>query len=588
MIVLLIAFFMPFMACAEMSQEKTYALGQQAANSLKQPFKGDLSKVDGYQTATPPESKIEPHQLQEMAAKRFSQSEVGTFIVTSEKERKHIDLSNDPILLQADRIINNPEAELQLEEREEVVPLSYKTITCQKPLTLKFTLDKVFTPVIKTKKVPVQVTVRIHVKDLFATGKKLIHKSIPAGHWPHQTKVRFFNIWNKKDIHGQPYDVTLDDLLSLDAVIREHGGTHYFHQSKNASHWVNYSWQDSRITILQTQKEVHPHWTVSNEAIDELMDRTNATLLSEEIIEGEETRTIEGVSVSSPIWRLRETYEVIIDECDTCTPLLENHKTTGCEYISSKCLKEIDGKCLVEERVYKCPDKLGALKRTRLIGDAPYCLDGSCADQAYSRNQDMLEVFSKLSIFQEMQKDIKAGIIFKGTSKQCSKKCLGFGNCCQSLKGWGISMGLSRCSEEEKELAKLKAAGKAVYVGTYCAERFPVTNTCIRKKSSYCCFGSRLVKAVQEQGRKQLGIGWGSPESPDCRGLTPEELSRIDFSKLDLREAYEDVQASIKTKVNTSQVANRLSQDWQARLPQQSKDPQDFSNTNTIKEGDTL
>ncbi|EPP7525236.1 conjugal transfer protein TraN [Campylobacter jejuni] len=25
-----------------------------------------------------------------------------------------------------------------------------------------------------------------------------------------------------------------------------------------------------------------------------------------------------------------------------------------------------------------------------------------------------------------------------------------------------------------------------------------------------------------EQGRPQLGKGWGSPESPQCRGFTPE------------------------------------------------------------------
>ena len=45
---------------------------------------------------------------------------------------------------------------------------------------------------------------------------------------------------------------------------------------------------------------------------------------------------------------------------------------------------------------------------------------------------------------------------------------------------------------------------------------------------------------VQEQGRKQLGIQWGMPEEPNCRGFTTQELSRINFSKMDLSEICKD------------------------------------------------
>ena len=43
-----------------------------------------------------------------------------------------------------------------------------------------------------------------------------------------------------------------------------------------------------------------------------------------------------------------------------------------------------------------------------------------------------------------------------------------------------------------------------------------------------------------------MGISWGDPESPECRGLTADELSRIDMSKMDLSELYEDVQKNFK------------------------------------------
>ncbi len=72
------------------------------------------------------------------------------------------------------------------------------------------------------------------------------------------------------------------------------------------------------------------------------------------------------------------------------------------------------------------------------------------------------------------------------------------------------------------------------YVGSKCSKRF--FGICIKRKKVYCCFNSLLVRLIHEQGRPQLGIGWGSAEGPNCRGFTPEELASIDFSQVDLRE----------------------------------------------------
>ncbi|MDZ7818235.1 MAG: hypothetical protein U5K55_06300 [Aliarcobacter sp.] len=41
----------------------------------------------------------------------------------------------------------------------------------------------------------------------------------------------------------------------------------------------------------------------------------------------------------------------------------------------------------------------------------------------------------------------------------------------------------------------------------------------------------------------------GSPENPQCRGFTPEEFQKIDFSKIDLTEFVKDIQNSVQTSV---------------------------------------
>ena len=51
------------------------------------------------------------------------------------------------------------------------------------------------------------------------------------------------------------------------------------------------------------------------------------------------------------------------------------------------------------------------------------------------------------------------------------------------------------------------------------------------------------------------GLSWGSPEEPQCRGFTTEELSRLNFDQFDLREVYTDVTARLSLK--TSQVVHR-------------------------------
>ena len=96
-------------------------------------------------------------------------------------------------------------------------------------------------------------------------------------------------------------------------------------------------------------------------------------------------------------------------------------------------------------------------------------------------------------------------------------------------------LGISgNCSPAEAELAQERSKGHTQYLGEYCADRF--FGICVRRERAWCVFGSKLGRIFQQQGRAQLGVGWGS-----CRGLTVAEIERVDFDALDLSEFTSDL-----------------------------------------------
>jgi conjugal transfer mating pair stabilization protein TraN len=64
----------------------------------------------------------------------------------------------------------------------------------------------------------------------------------------------------------------------------------------------------------------------------------------------------------------------------------------------------------------------------------------------------------------------------------------------------------------------------------------------LKRKAVYCCFNSILARLIQEQGRPQVGKGWGTADSPDCSGFSPGEMMQIDTSTMDLSEYMQYVQ----------------------------------------------
>ncbi len=96
-----------------------------------------------------------------------------------------------------------------------------------------------------------------------------------------------------------------------------------------------------------------------------------------------------------------------------------------------------------------------------------------------------------------------------------------------------IALDHLQCEPKEQTLMLKKGQKLCHYVGTYCSKKVV---TCVERKESYCCYNSPLARILQEQGRPQLGKGWGSAQNPQCEGFTQDELERLDFDAMDLSE----------------------------------------------------
>lgn len=132
-------------------------------------------------------------------------------------------------------------------------------------------------------------------------------------------------------------------------------------------------------------------------------------------------------------------------------------------------------------------------------------------------------------------------LIFNGKDNRCKSwdrfGGLSGGGCCDKDK---VFLGLVGCSESDRQLAQQNRDRKCVEIGEYCSKKKKFIG-CIQRKKTFCCFNSKLARIFHEQGRPQIGMGWGWAEAPQCRGYTPEEFQKLDFSEIDLSEFIADV-----------------------------------------------
>lgn len=268
----------------------------------------------------------------------------------------------------------------------------------------------------------------------------------------------------------------------------------------------------------------------------------NAIELKAQCTQPGETRTFERegktFQIHQDCWEYSYHYLINESSDNECKKYEDNPNCTAAE---RECLLQENGSCIRHRVKYQCQKTVKT--DGYVCGDKFFCSDGSCSDIENNVNSDFGHAVSQLATLAQAGKDIGLDAnnlkAFSGRPMYCRKSGFGFSDCCKD-SGWGHKLGLAKCSSEENALGQAKEKKLVVYVGTFCSKK--ILKKCIRRKSSYCVFDNKLARIIQYQGRSgQLGIGFGGASSPNCRGMSVDELQKIDFNRMDYSDFYDEL-----------------------------------------------
>jgi len=268
-------------------------------------------------------------------------------------------------------------------------------------------------------------------------------------------------------------------------------------------------------------------------------------------------REIDGFKVTKDCWEWAYTKTCSYPSRNDCTSYRH------CYFVSNGVclLQDSIGNCVNRQLEFSCKSQEAPaeIERTKvrtglkekegaanLLCSGIPCIDGNCVDKSYETNGEMFDSLSKLYSVSKMNPDKQGNFnLFQGSGQNCSKKAAEYSNCCRAdPKGWGRSLG-ARCTKDENLLAEMRAKNLCVYAGKSKSRTLGAT---MLVKHHFCCFGNLLDKVIQVEGRKQLGLNFGSGASPNCRGLTMSEIQRLDFSRMDFSEFIEDFKGKFAGK----------------------------------------
>jgi conjugal transfer mating pair stabilization protein TraN len=359
--------------------------------------------------------------------------------------------------------------------------------------------------------------------------------------------------WNETlNIDVKPYLHTGLNTIDMRVIV---GGAGEGWMKFKATQYCDCQWSDT--------------WDSTCSALDRQVQAGLCVLQSQSCTQpSPATRTVSGLPVTRDCWQ----YDVNFLCAGNGTreePYCQELRDRGCSQVDSTCVTTLaNGTCYEYRQTYQCPKTPATTQTVMNCGGQTFCLNGNCFDTGYTPDSDFALAASYLGAVDSAAQDFDTTdmVIFKGQGRFCSKAVLGFSNCCKD-SGWGIDLSLAQCSAGEKTLGQQRQAGQCHYVGSYCSSSSLFG--CLSESSGLCCFNSKLARIIQEQGRAQLRIGWGAADNPDCRGLTPAELTRIDFSRIDFSEFYGDAyaNAAAATRPSAAQMQQILKQHIQSLLP---------------------
>lgn len=275
-----------------------------------------------------------------------------------------------------------------------------------------------------------------------------------------------------------------------------------------------------------------------------------------ECLEGNFTKNINGILVTRPCWKKSHKYQCAYDKGSSCKAYLNQ----GCQQVQSRCISSSNGLCLRYQQAFNCQETKCTDKKKVCVKKVD-CADGGCYVDATKNvtKEELGDGLVNLAALAGSSQDLanknlseaETASIFASQNFTCRKDGFGIGNCCVDR-----AREFARCKEEgEKKISQAKSKNLALYIGTYKDGWFG-----LKKRESWCVFNSRLAYLIRVSGGlNQLGIGFGSvhgdSNGADCRGLTPDELSRIKLSKIDLRELEEEAK-KLFTSPNGNTIKN--------------------------------
>ncbi len=309
-----------------------------------------------------------------------------------------------------------------------------------------------------------------------------------------------------------------------------------------------------REEVLQHRavRVVKDAW-VGCEELDKMDDQNQAHIVDEVIVDGAGTKMIPARSddgalveeepITRDAWEIRRVYQIKSGVTNTCKVF----QKLGYTLIKSTCLETDttdDGIniCKVYENTY---ESAASSNRRDAVG---YTDKNPLEGPVKTPNANLFKALSTLEGLHQMAKSMEGApvfSIFKGDVGKCTTNFGGsFKNCCEGVGGVGTKFKLATgCSGDEQQLQQWRKEGRCVYLGNVRKNKTMGIN--FSSEKVFCCFPSKIARLIQEQGRAQLGLTFGTATAPNCRGLTPDELKAVDFGKLDLSEAFSDLSTTI-------------------------------------------
>jgi len=264
------------------------------------------------------------------------------------------------------------------------------------------------------------------------------------------------------------------------------------------------------------------------------------------------------VAPANSCWLRGEQWGYTSTTPDTCAPLL----SSGCTDISSICAIPIPGGCDTYSVTVQCGGGTVCSQQT-VVRQCTSCGGpGSyvpfCMDTSSPPNQNFQITATMMAMVQAVQDDFDKDRlrIFTGTVKGCTYSTLGtlIIDCCAD----DPTQMFGNCTDTEIQLAGDKRAKEAIFVGTMCAEwwNLGLATICAKKEDVYCTYNSQLARIIQQQGRPQLGLNFGTPQAPDCDGFTINEFASLNFQAMNFSEYF----SQITSNFDSTAAANNLRQ----------------------------